>query len=163
MPGTWRPALAAAAMACMLAGCETGAIASLGPAAAPPAASAIGGGPGPAATEAPLARAKAAFRERDFGLAEKWYRAAVEARPDDSAAWIGLAAVYDELRRFDLADRAYAQALRLTGPTAQFLNNRGYSFLMRGDYAKARRDLAAARRKDPENATIARNIGALPR
>jgi Flp pilus assembly protein TadD len=31
------------------------------------------------------------------------------------------------LRRFDLADRAYGQAIRIVGPTAEILNNQGYS------------------------------------
>ena len=46
----------------------------------------------------------------NYGLAEENYRKAVELGPRDLDAWLGLAASYDRLKRFDLADRAYAQA-----------------------------------------------------
>src|SRR3954451_583068 len=47
------------------------------------------------------------FRLADYGLAELHFRRAVELYPRDGEAWIGLAACYDQLRRFELADRAY--------------------------------------------------------
>src|SRR5437016_1800325 len=62
------------------------------------------------------------FRERNYGLAERYFRRAVEMSPRDVEAWIGLAASYDRLKRFDHADRAYAQALRILGPTPEILN-----------------------------------------
>ena len=62
---------------------------------------------------------------------------------------MGLAASYDRLKRFDLADRAYAQAIRLVGATPEIMNNQGFSFMLRGDYARARAMLVAAQRKDP--------------
>ena len=68
------------------------------------------------------------------------FRRAVESAKGDAEAWLGLAASYDQLKRFRLADRAYAHALRLTGPSAEFLNNRGYSYLMRGDLSRAFKD-----------------------
>ncbi|WP_375461858.1 tetratricopeptide repeat protein [uncultured Enterovirga sp.] len=71
------------------------------------------------------------------GLAERHFREAVEQNGDDAASWIGLAAAYDNLGRFDLADRAYAQAIRLNGETLTILNNVGYSYLLRGDRARA--------------------------
>jgi Flp pilus assembly protein TadD len=108
--------------------------------------------------QAGLVKAKQQFRDQNYGLAEESFRALVEKDPSNAEAWLGLGASYDELRRFDLADRAYAQVLRLTGPTAQLLNNRGYSQLMRGNYKAARRDLYAARAKDPGNPAIANNI-----
>src|SRR5262249_55276967 len=81
------------------------------------------------------------FRSNNFGLAERSFRLAVEKHPDDAGAWVALAASYDRLRRFDLADRAYAQAIRLIGPTAQILNDQGFSYMLRGDYARARKKL----------------------
>src|SRR5689334_16085906 len=50
------------------------------------------------------------FRAANFGLAERYFRRAVELHPRDLEAWVGLAASYDRLRRYDLADRAYDQA-----------------------------------------------------
>jgi tetratricopeptide (TPR) repeat protein len=101
------------------------------------------------------------FRERDYGLAERYFRRAVEMSPRDAEAWIGLAASYDRLKRFDHADRAYAQALRILGPTPEILNNQGYSYLLRGDYKRARQKLYAARAKDPGNPRIQNNIDLL--
>jgi Flp pilus assembly protein TadD len=107
------------------------------------------------------------FRQGDFGLAEVHFRRAVEkGLPDarDAAeAWLGLAASYDRLRRFELADRAYAQALKIVGPAPEILNNQGYSYLMRGDYARARVKLNAAYAKDPANPHILANLDLLDR
>jgi Tetratricopeptide repeat len=98
------------------------------------------------------------FRSNNFGLAEKSFRSAVEKHPRDAEAWVGLAASYDRLRRFDLADRAYQEAIRLIGPTADILNNEGFSYMLRGDYARARRTLEAAEAKDPANPYIQANL-----
>src|SRR5262249_38020468 len=46
-----------------------------------------------------------------FGIAELYFRDATEKAPKHPTAWIGLAAAYDRLARFDLADRAYAYAI----------------------------------------------------
>jgi len=105
-----------------------------------------------------LNRGKLQYRAQNFGLAEKYFRRAVESHPRDAEAWIGLAASYDRLRRFDLADRAYAQAVAILGPTAEILNNQGYSYMLRGDYARARDKLIAAQRRDPSNKYVANNI-----
>lgn len=107
---------------------------------------------------ASLERARQLLVAGNFGLAADAYRKSVEARPDNAQAWLGLAAAYDELGRFDLADRAYQRVLQLVGATVQLLNNRGYSRLLRGDYVAARRDLTAARTKDPSNVQVSRNL-----
>lgn len=101
---------------------------------------------------------KKQFRENNFGLAEKYFRRAVESHPADAEAWVGLAASYDRLRRFDLADRAYAQAVKILGPTAEILNNHGYSYMLRGDYKRARAKLMAAQAKAPDNPYVKNNL-----
>jgi tetratricopeptide (TPR) repeat protein len=107
------------------------------------------------------------FRKGDFGLAEKYFRRAVESGLPDARdageAWLGLAACYDRLRRFELADRAYAQAIRIVGPAPEILNNQGYSYIMRGDYRRARVKLDAAYAKDPANPHILANLELLDR
>jgi Flp pilus assembly protein TadD len=101
---------------------------------------------------------KKQFRAANFGLAEKYFRRAVETHPRDVEAWVGLAASYDRLRRWDLADRAYDQALKIAGPTPELLNNKGYSLMLRGDYRRARETLFEAQSKDPNNPYIKNNI-----
>lgn len=98
------------------------------------------------------------FNRGHFGLAERYFRDAVEKTPKDAAAWIGLAASYDRIRRFELADRAYTQAILLVGETTQILNNRGYSLMLRGDLAGARLKFMKSIERDPDNPIIVNNL-----
>jgi tetratricopeptide (TPR) repeat protein len=98
------------------------------------------------------------FRSNNFGLAEKSFRSAAEHHPRDAEAWVGLAASYDRLHRFDLADRAYQEAIRIVGPTPEILNNQGFSYMLRGDYARAKKKLQDAQAKDPGNSHIQANM-----
>ena len=101
------------------------------------------------------------FREGNYGLAERHFRRAVETGPRDADSWLGLAAAYDRLKRFDLADRAYNQLYRMNGRTPTILNNQGYSYMLRGDFAHARQILIEAQAKDPNNPYIANNLALL--
>lgn len=105
-----------------------------------------------------LSLGKKQYRANNFGLAEKYFRRAVETHPRDAEAWVGLAASYDRLRRFDLADRAYAQAVHIVGPTAEILNNEGFSYMLRGDYPQARAKLVEAHVIEPGNPYVANNL-----
>jgi Flp pilus assembly protein TadD len=98
------------------------------------------------------------FNRGNFGLSQRYFKDAVEKAPKDVTAWVGLAASYDRLRRFDLADQAYAQAIRLGGETVQILNDLGYSYMLRGDLNRARKKFAKAYELDPTNPTIANNL-----
>jgi Flp pilus assembly protein TadD len=101
------------------------------------------------------------FSQGNYGLAERYFRRAVESGPREADAWLGLAASYDRLRRFDLADRAYNQLYGLVGRTPEILNNQGYSMMLRGDFVHARSILMEARAKDQNNPYIANNINLL--
>jgi tetratricopeptide (TPR) repeat protein len=105
-----------------------------------------------------LSLGKKQYRAKNFGLAENHFRHAVELHPNDAEAWLGLAASCDRLRRFDLADRAYAQAIKIVGPVPEILNNQGYSYMLRGDYKRARQILKSAQRKDPNNKYVQSNL-----
>jgi Flp pilus assembly protein TadD len=105
-----------------------------------------------------LSTGKKYYRAANFGMAERYFRRAVELHPRDAEAWLDLAASYDRLRRFDLADRAYGQAISIVGPTAEILNNQGYSYMLRGDTQRAREKLMAAQRKDPANRYVQNNL-----
>ncbi len=101
------------------------------------------------------------FYEGDFGLAQQYFQNAVERSASDSSAWIGLAASYDRLGRFDLADRAYSAASQLIGTPPALLNNMGYSYMLRGDLNKARVKFKAALKLDPVNSTTLNNLALL--
>jgi Flp pilus assembly protein TadD len=98
------------------------------------------------------------FNRGHYGIAERYFRDATEKAPKDPAAWIGLAAAYDRIARFDLADRAYVHAIRLVGETTEILNNQGYSYMLRGDLVNARRKFFKAYEREPYNPTIANNL-----
>jgi Flp pilus assembly protein TadD len=98
------------------------------------------------------------FNRGSYGLAERYFRDAVEKAPRDVTAWVGLAASYDRLARFDLADRAYAAAIRLAGETTDILNNQGYSYMLRGDLVAARKKFLKAYEREPDNPMIINNL-----
>ncbi len=127
---------------------------------------------GPAALELPatvdaypdgevLHVAKTQFAEGNFGHAARYYERAVEIMPKNPEAWLGLAASYDRVRRFDLADRAYREAGLLIGDRAEYYNNIGYSYLLRGDVAKARTNFLRAYELDPASITVNNNLDLL--
>ena len=109
-------------------------------------------------SDEPLYLAKLQYTNGNYGLAEKYFRQAVESNGNSVDAWLGLAASYDRLKRFDLADRAYDNVVRLVGYTPTVLNNLGYSNLLRGDLVQARKYLREAAAKDPNNPHIQYNI-----
>lgn len=108
-----------------------------------------------------LSNGKKQFKAANYGLAERYFRRAVELHPQDVEAWVGLAASYDRLRRFDFADRAYAQAIGLVGRTPEILNNQGFSYMLRGDYVTAKKTLLQAQAKDPNSPYIKANLALL--
>ncbi len=60
------------------------------------------------ASDEPVRMGLEHFNRGSYGLAQRYFKDAVEKAPKDVTAWVGLAASYDRLRRFDLADQAYA-------------------------------------------------------
>lgn len=105
-----------------------------------------------------LDKGKRYYGDGDYGLAEEAFRKAIEEDRNNVEAWLGLAASYDRLRRFDLAERAYKVVARAVGHTPTVLNNLGYHYILQGDYALARQTLAAAQKADPNNPYIRNNL-----
>jgi Flp pilus assembly protein TadD len=105
-----------------------------------------------------LALGKKYFGSGDFTTAEHYFRRASESDSGDVEAWLGLAACHDRLRRFDLADQAYERATKIAGPSAEILNNWGYSYILRGERAHAREILLKARAQDPSNPYVKNNL-----
>ena len=144
----------------LVTGALTGCLGQEGPSAATPGdqqQTALAAGNVPVADD-PLSAAKESFRNRNFGLAEKRFRVVVEAAPNEIEGWLGLAASHDELGRFDLADREYAQVQKRAGSTFELHNNRGMSYMMRGDFVRARRELQSAQRLSPDDEFVRNNL-----
>ena len=109
-------------------------------------------------SRADLEAGKSQFRDANYGLAEKHFRKAVELRASNAEAWMGLAASYDQLGRFDFADRAYDQLVKLAGRKPEIVNNMGYSQLLRGNRKEARKLLAEAQRLMPGDPIVEANM-----
>jgi Flp pilus assembly protein TadD len=105
-----------------------------------------------------LIEARGHFRNNDFGHSAALYKRVVELSPEKAEGYVGLGASYDQLRRFDLADRVYASLFKLKGGTVQYYNNLGYSHMLRGDLSGAFSNFRAAQKLDPENTVISNNL-----
>ena len=105
-----------------------------------------------------LHQGKLHYRNRDYGLAEKYFRYAVEVNATSIDGWLGLAASYDNLRRFDLAQRAYKVVIKQGGYTPTVLNNLGYHEMLRGKLSEARKYLERAEQMDPGNPHVQNNL-----
>ncbi|MGL4489187.1 MAG: tetratricopeptide repeat protein [Rhizobiaceae bacterium] len=100
---------------------------------------------------------KQQFKEANYGLAEKHFRKAVEANSDDAEALMGLAASYDQLGRFDFAERAYKELFKVAGRKPQIVSNYGYSQLLRGNKSEATKLFHEAAKKLPNDDKIKAN------
>jgi Flp pilus assembly protein TadD len=105
-----------------------------------------------------MSEARAHFRNNDFGHSAAFYKRVVDLRPKDPQGYVGLGASYDRLGRFDLADRVYQTLYKLTGGTAQYYNNVGYSYMLRGNLTAALTSFRKARAIDPDNIVVANNL-----
>jgi len=108
---------------------------------------------------------KAYFAQGQYGFALESFRAALRQSPDSTRNLNAVAACYDRMLRFDLADRYYEQALALDPNSIQALNNLGYSNFRRyeegygGEYLASAKDyLDRARSLAQDNPIIADNI-----
>ena len=147
-------ALALLGAAMVVSGCQSSAIDSTKTTSIAPVATAD-------ISASDLQAGKSQFRDANYGLAEKHFRKAVELRADNAEAWMGLAASYDQLGRFDFADRAYDQLLKVAGRQPQVVNNMGYSKLLRGDRKSARKLLMEADAAMPGDPVVAANLALL--
>ena len=98
------------------------------------------------------------FLAANYGLAEKHFRKAVELNAANAEGWLGLAASYDQLGRFDFADRAYDQLVKLAGRKPEIVNNMGYSQLLRGNNKKARTLLMEAKSGMADTTVVDANL-----
>lgn len=105
-----------------------------------------------------LVTARQQFSQRNYGRAHSDFRRAIDLAPTDPAAWLGFAAASDMLRRFDDADAAYAKLRPVIGNRIEFLNNYGYSQLLRGELVQARSYFLRAYEIDPSNPVTANNL-----
>jgi Flp pilus assembly protein TadD len=109
-------------------------------------------------TDELITKGKVKFREGNYGKAYAIFKRAVEVYPKDPQAWLGYAAAADRIGRFDNADIGYGKLAKMIPNRIEYLNNRGYSYLLRGDLKSARQYFLRAYEIDPANETTANNI-----
>lgn len=141
--------LAVLAAAAVASGCQSSSIDTAQTAALQPAGD---------ISTADLNAGKAQFNDGNYGLAERHFRKAVELRASNADAWMGLAAAYDQLGRFDFADRAYDQLLNIAGRRPQIVNNMGYSQYLRGNKKEAKKLLMEARKGMTDTTVVDANL-----
>jgi Flp pilus assembly protein TadD len=105
-----------------------------------------------------LSDARAHFRNNDFGYSAALYKRVVELSPKNPDGYIGLSASYDRLGRFDLSDRVYGSWYALSGGTAQYYNNLGYSYMLRGKLTDALSNFRKAKDLQPDSVVVANNL-----
>lgn len=105
-----------------------------------------------------LTEARGHFRNNNFGYSAAFYKRVVELTPKDPEGYVGLSASYDMLGRFDLADRVYSAMYKLTGGTAQYYNNLGYSQMLRGNLNAAYTNFKKAEKIEPDSIVVANNL-----
>ena len=84
-----------------------------------------------------LDHARGLFRAGNYALAAQQFRAAIRQDNQNAAAYNGLAACYDQMQRFDLADRYYQEALALAPADRAVRHNYALSLRMQRRTAEA--------------------------
>lgn len=108
-----------------------------------------------------LSAALSAYEKGNFGYSAKYFEMAAEKSPRNMTACLGMAASYDWLYRFDLADQAYSTCNRIEGNSFSYHNNKGFSYLLRGDYDKASASFNRAKQIRPNDPVVETNLKVL--
>lgn len=113
------------------------------------------------AESANLQMARTAFNNGNYGIAISHLERELGLRPESIAALNGLGASYDQLGRFDVAQRYYFRALELAPDPATTLANLGYSNQLQGNTSDAAQILELALYYDPRNEVARANMDAV--
>jgi tetratricopeptide (TPR) repeat protein len=106
----------------------------------------------------PLERGRGLVASGQYGLAVDALSEMVRSDPQNVKALNLLAVTYAHLKRFDLADRYHEQALLIDPNSVAALNNLGYSYLVRGNNARAIGLLERAAALKGGNAVVSANL-----
>ncbi len=102
--------------------------------------------------------ARREFGRGNYGSAIEYLEKELASRPASVAALNGLGACYDQLGRYDVAQRYYFRALDLAPDSSQTLSNIGYSYLQQGRHREAVTILEHALQKDGADQVAANNL-----
>jgi tetratricopeptide (TPR) repeat protein len=106
-----------------------------------------------------IGAARAAFARGNYGIAIDHLESELARSPASLAALNGLGSSYDQLGRYDVAQRYYFRALDLAPQSSLTIGNIGYSYLLQGRSLEAASLLQLALHFDAENRVAAANLG----
>src|SRR5690242_18115789 len=106
----------------------------------------------------PVERGRGLVASGQYGLAVDQLSKVVHDDPQNVRAINLLAVTYAHLKRFDLADRYHEQALQIDPNSVAALNNLGYSYLVRGNTARAIGLLERAAALKGSNSIVTANL-----
>jgi len=115
----------------------------------------------PAASQGVLSNldiARSEFSRGNYGNAIQYLEKELAQKPASVAALNGLGACYDQLGRYEVAQRYYFRALDLAPESSQTLSNIGYSYLQQGRNREAVAILELALQKNDGNQVAANNL-----
>jgi Tfp pilus assembly protein PilF len=101
--------------------------------------------------------------KKDFTAAEASYKKAIEIKPENGDAYTGLATLYNQQKKFDLAAEASANASKYAaaggGGNAEASFNQGVILFNAGKFAEAKTQFEAATKADPNHALAQYQLG----
>jgi tetratricopeptide (TPR) repeat protein len=106
----------------------------------------------------PVEQGRAFLVTGQYGLAVDALSRVLHDQPANVRALNLIAEAYDRLHRYDLADRYHAEALEIDPNSLAALNNWGFSYLVRGDRARAKGLLARAEAIKSDNPVVLANL-----
>ena len=101
--------------------------------------------------------------KKDYAAAEASYKKAIEIKPENADAYTGLATLYNQQKKFDLAAEASANASKYTavggGGGAEAAYNQGVILFNGGKFAEAKTQFEAATKADPNHSLAQYQLG----
>jgi tetratricopeptide (TPR) repeat protein len=106
-----------------------------------------------------LTRVIALEEKKDWAGLLAWGQQWAKAQPDNAPAWFSIGRAHHGLNRYDPANAAYREALRINPELAAAWNNLGLTYANLKRYDDAIAAYRQALRIDPEDATAWNNLG----
>ena len=101
--------------------------------------------------------------KKDYAAAEAAYKKAIELKPDNGDAYTGLATLYNQQKKFDLAAEASDNASKYVaaggGGNAEAAYNQGVILFNGGKFAEAKAQFELATKADPSHSLAQYQLG----
>tara|TARA_B110000285_G_C14862339_1_gene485160 strand:+ start:148 stop:675 length:528 start_codon:yes stop_codon:yes gene_type:complete len=109
----------------------------------------------------PLDQAMKYVRKSNFIHASAYFSEALRINPTSSDAILGMASTQSMLGQFIQADIYFDKYVAAYGETSAYLNDYGFSYMLRGELSRAEPLLLRAKSLSPNSQTIKNNVKAL--